>query len=285
MPTKSEVLTTIMVTRHTSQRKINMIKIRDLNYKYPREDNFALEGINLEIKQGEKVAIIGHNGSGKSTLAKALIGLVKPASGIIRINDLELNHKNLLEIRSFAGMVFQNPNSQIIGSTVEEDLSFGLLSKVKSREEAKAIVDDITSKLGLTDKLSSNPRSLSGGQKQRVAIGAIMALNPKVLILDEVTSMLDTKSKNEVLSLIEKLHKDSKQTVISVTHNMDEAALADRVIVLSKGKIIKDGKPSEVLFDFVNNQDDNLSFEYEVCSKLGIKPSKNMDEIVVQLCK
>lgn len=262
-----------------------MISIKNLSYKYPKEDNFALEDVNLEIKQGQKVAIIGHNGSGKSTLSKALIGLVKPASGSITINDIELNEKNLFKIREFAGMVFQNPNSQIIGSTVEEDLSFGLLSKVKSREEAKKIVSDIATKLELTDKLLNNPRNLSGGQKQRVAIGAMMALKPKVLILDEITSMLDTKSKNEVLKIIEKLHKDLNQTIVSVTHNMDEAALADRIIVLSNGKIIKDGKPSEVLKYFLSNHEGNLSFEYELSNKLGIDSSQSIDEIVRQLCK
>lgn len=245
-----------------------MIKIENLSYQYHGSKKFALNNINLNIKEGEKIAIIGDNGSGKSTLAKILIGLVKPQSGSIYVEDLLLNEKNLLAIREKIGVVFQNPNYQFIGSNVEEDLAFGLQNKNIDRNEMIKIIDDIANEFEISHLLKSEPHNLSGGQKQKVALASILVLNPEYLILDEVTSMLDSKNTKEIWKTIENIHHKN-MTVISITHNMDLAALADRIIVMSNGKIIGDGSPKKI-FDtkFANEDFVTPSFEVDLSSKL-----------------
>lgn len=267
-----------------------MIKIKDLKFKYAGADNFALNGVTLDIQTGKYVAILGHNGSGKSTLSKLLVGLYKPTEGEIEINDTLISKKNLTKIRSKIGIVFQNPDNQFVGSSVEDDIAFGLENKQMPREQMKEQVLKFAKLVGMEKHLNKEPQNLSGGQKQRVAIASTLALDPEIIIFDEVTSMLDPKGKREVLDIIQQVQKDKKKTLISITHNMDEAILADQVIVLSNGKLVASGKPADIL----NNEKItklakiDAPFIYKVSKALshkGVKPTYDKKVLIGEICK
>lgn len=267
-----------------------MIKIKDLKFKYAGADNFALNGVSLEIPTGKYVAVLGHNGSGKSTLSKILVGLYKPTEGEVEINGTVISKKTLTEIRSKIGIVFQNPDNQFVGSTVEDDIAFGLENKRITREEMRKLVPEFARLVGMEKHLNKEPQNLSGGQKQRVAIASTLALDPEIIIFDEVTSMLDPKGKREVLEIIQSVQKDKNKTLISITHNMDEAILADQVIVLSDGKLVASGNPAEIL----NNEKItklakiDAPFIYKVSKALahkGIEPTYDKKKLVGELCK
>ena len=225
---------------------MNIATVEHLSYSYDDEAE-VLRDVSFSLEEGKYYCLVGHNGSGKSTLAKCLMGLVLRFEGKITLFDMPLNGKNLRSIRSHIGIVFQNPDNQFVGSTVADDIAFGLENKRVPHEKMQGIIETFAKKTGMIEHLAHEPSSLSGGQKQRVAIAGVLAMEPDLIILDEATSMLDPKGKAEILDLIHSLRKENpKLTILSITHDVEEASRADEVIVLSKGEIILKGKPEEV---------------------------------------
>lgn len=224
-----------------------IIELEDIHYRYHEDDaREALAGVSLEIRRGEWLAIIGHNGSGKSTLAKVMNGLIEANTGSVVVNGKTLTEETVFEARRTVGMVFQNPDNQFVGTTVEDDIAFGLENIGLPREEMLERVTRVLDMVKMSEFRTKEPARLSGGQKQRVAIAGVTALEPEVIILDEATSMLDPKGRLEVISTIQKLHKEKKITVISITHDLDEAAQADRVVLMEQGQIQQIGTPKEI---------------------------------------
>ncbi|MGM9903520.1 energy-coupling factor transporter ATP-binding protein EcfA [Enterococcus sp. 10A9_DIV0425] len=224
-----------------------IIELGKINYKYQPEDlRPALTDVSFTINKGEWIAIIGHNGSGKSTLAKTINGLLLPESGTVKVGNQLLNEENIWAIRRKVGMVFQNPDNQFVGSTVEDDVAFGLENQGIPRKEMIERVKDALEKVRMADFATREPARLSGGQKQRVAIAGIVALRPEIIILDEATSMLDPEGREEVIATIKKIKDESHLTVISITHDIDEAANANRILVMKEGQLVNEGTPQEI---------------------------------------
>lgn len=224
-----------------------VISIKNIHFNYQDQDTReALSDVSLDVYEGEWLAIIGHNGSGKSTLAKMMNGLLEASSGKIYIDGQLLTEDTVYEARRKVGMVFQNPDNQFVGTTVEDDIAFGLENIGMSRNEMVQKINASLEMVRMTKFKEKEPARLSGGQKQRVAIAGMIALAPKVVILDEATSMLDPQGRFEVISTIQQLHKDKGITVISITHDLDEATQADRVLLMEGGKVNRIGKPSEI---------------------------------------
>lgn len=224
-----------------------VVEAKNLLFKYDeRLKTPILSNVSFSIEKGEWVAIVGHNGSGKSTLAHILVGLLTPQEGSIYISGMKMDQNTLREIRLKIGMVFQNPENQFIGTTVADDVAFGLENLNVPYREMKKRVDEAIDLVGMSDFRNHDPSRLSGGQKQRVAIAGILALHPAVIVLDEAFVMLDPKSRRELISTIQQLKEKENLTVISITHDMNEAAEADRVLMLKEGKIETSGTPAEV---------------------------------------
>lgn len=224
-----------------------IIELQGLNYRYqPDSDRQALTNVSTTIYRGEWIAVIGHNGSGKSTLAKAINGLIVPQEGTVLVDGLPMNEENVWNIRKKIGMVFQNPDNQFVGATVEDDVAFGLENQGVPHDEMVALVEASLEKVRILAFREKEPARLSGGQKQRVAIAGVVALSPDVIILDEATSMLDPKGRFEVINTIQKLREEKQLTVISITHDIDEAANANRILVMKQGELIKEGSPEEI---------------------------------------
>ncbi len=228
------------------------VRLEHLSYSYKNDDNIneedlTINDVNFDIYEGEYVALIGHNGSGKSTLAKLIIGLYVQLKGQIYIFDQEMNDYNVYELRRNLGIIFQNPDNQFIGSTVRDDIAFGLENDCIDTDTMKVLVDEFAEKVGMKEYLDKEPSNLSGGQKQRVAIAGALARKPKILIMDEATAMLDPKGRRDIRNLIKKMKDENPGlTIISITHDIDEAYQADKVIVLNKGKVFLSGTPEEV---------------------------------------
>ncbi|MCM3033489.1 MULTISPECIES: energy-coupling factor ABC transporter ATP-binding protein [unclassified Niallia] len=222
-----------------------LVTVDSLSFMYEDQQRKALDNVSFQVKQGEWVAIVGHNGSGKSTLAKLLNGLYFSSEGSIQIGDVTISEETVWEARRKIGMVFQNPDNQFVGTTVKDDVAFGLENIAVPREEMHKRVEAALSKVNMLPFLDQEPHHLSGGQKQRVAIAGVIALKPSIIVLDEATSMLDPQGRQEVLELMKEL-KEENMTVISITHDLDEAARADRIIIMNEGKIYKEGNPSEI---------------------------------------
>lgn len=231
---------------------MEMIKVENVHYFYKKDINdevktVALEGINLEIKKGEFVAIIGHNGSGKSTLAKHFNAILLPDNGRVIVEGIDTrDNEHLWAIRSKVGMVFQNPDNQIVATIVEEDVAFGPENLGVPSEEIRKRVDDALKAVEMIDYAKHGPHLLSGGQKQRVAIAGVLAMKPSCIVLDEPTAMLDPSGRKEVLQTIKRLNKEEGITIVLITHFMEEAVEADRVVVISDGKVVLEGIPREV---------------------------------------
>lgn len=228
-----------------------MIKIENLSYSYPsndeKESHFALNGINLEVNKGDFVAVLGHNGSGKSTLGKLLNAQIFPSIGDIWIDDLNSKDENSIwDYRSKCSMVFQNPDNQMVATTVEEEVAFGVENLQVQNPELRKRVDNAIELVGMSDFKTRNPSALSGGQKQRVSIAGVVAMMSDYIIFDEPTAMLDPKGRKDVIELVEKLNKKYGKTIIYITHYMEEAIIADKIIVLDKGKIALEGGAREV---------------------------------------
>ncbi|MGL4389914.1 MAG: energy-coupling factor ABC transporter ATP-binding protein [Carnobacterium maltaromaticum] len=224
-----------------------IIKLDDISYKYhPNEEVEALKNVSLSIEKGEWVAIIGHNGSGKSTLAKTINGLLAPTNGTVTVGNQLLTEETVWDVRRMVGMVFQNPDNQFVGSTVQDDVAFGLENSGVPRDEMVKRVTDAIDKVKMSDFIEKEPARLSGGQKQRVAIAGVVALRPDIIILDEATSMLDPQGRQEVLATVKAIKEEENLTVISITHDIDEAASANRILVMKNGQLIREGTPQEI---------------------------------------
>ena len=225
-----------------------LIEVKNLKYSYDQKKP-AVDDVSFEIEKGLYYTIIGHNGSGKSTIAKLIAGLLEKESGEIIIDGMPLDRENLYKIRSKIGIVFQNPDNQFIGSTVQDDIAFGLENHCVPQEEMDDIINTFAEKVGMTKYLHSEPTHLSGGQKQRVAIAGVLAMNPQILIFDEATSMLDPQGKAEIKKVIMDLHENSGLTILSITHDIDEVVTSDKVMVLYEGKIAMFDTPEEIFKD------------------------------------
>ncbi|MDD5914236.1 MAG: energy-coupling factor transporter ATPase [Oscillospiraceae bacterium] len=228
-----------------------MIETKDLTFAYPSAEGerstLALDGVSLSIEKGSFVVILGHNGSGKSTLAKMFNAVLLPSGGTVYVDGMDTgNEELLLEIRRRVGMVFQNPDNQIVANVVEEDVAFAPENLGVPSAEIRVRVDRALAAVGMEQFMQHAPHLLSGGQKQRIAIAGVLAMKPKCIVLDEATAMLDPIGRSEVLSTIERLHKQDGITVVLITHHMNEAENADRVIVMNDGRLAMDGAPREV---------------------------------------
>lgn len=228
-----------------------MIRFENVTYKYNTsgEENqlVAINNINLSIKKGEYLVILGHNGSGKSTLAKLINGLLLPTEGNVYVNGMNTKEEeNIWKIREIAGMVFQNPDNQIVANIVEEDVAFGPENLGIPPEEIRRRVDKALEIVEMTEYKKHAPHLLSGGQKQRVAIAGILAMKPECIILDEPTAMLDPVGRIEVINTLKKLNREEKKTIVLITHYMEEAVEADRLLIMEKGKIVMEGTPREI---------------------------------------
>ncbi len=236
-------------------REKNIIEVNNVSFVYKGNDQdkldvTALEDISITIAEGEFIAVLGRNGSGKSTLAKLFNALLLPAVGTVIVDGINtLNEEMLWDIRSTAGMVFQNPDNQIVGTVVEEDVAFGPENLGVPQQEIRERVDEALEIIGLSEFKKHAPHLLSGGQKQRVAIAGILAMKPKCIVLDEATAMLDPIGRKEVMSILERLNTQENITVVHITHHMDEAVVADRVLVIDEGKCVIIGTPKEVFSD------------------------------------
>ena len=223
-----------------------ILKVENASFSYDKQ-NKVLKDISFEVERGEYIAIIGHNGSGKSTLAKLLNGLLVADSGSVIVDGLSLDDKkNLFEIRKRVGVVFQNPDNQLVASIVEDDVAFGPENLGIERKEIGERIDFALKAVGMEEFRKVSPTRLSGGQKQRIAIAGVLALKPEILVLDESTAMLDPQGRKEVLEVVEKLNEEEKVTVIAITHYMEEAVRADRILVINHGEIVMSGTPKEV---------------------------------------
>ena len=274
----------------------NIIEVNGISFEYITEESKfkAIEDLSLNVTQGEFVAIIGHNGSGKSTLSKNLNAILMPTQGDIVINGLNTKEEeNLWDIRQSAGMVFQNPDNQIVATVVEEDVAFGPENLGIDPKEIRERVEESLKSVGMYELKERQPHLLSGGQKQRVAIAGIIAMKPKCIIFDEATAMLDPSGRKEVMKTIKKLNKEDNITVLHITHFMEEAVEADRVIVMEKGKKILEGTPRQVFSKIDKLREIGLDVPYmtelsNLLNKEGIDIDSDIltvDEMVMKLCQ
>lgn len=267
-----------------------VVEIKNLTFSYDGNKN-TIDNVSLKIKKGSFVSVVGHNGCGKSTLAKLLIGLLVPQQGEIYIDEELLDKKTSPRIRQKMALVFQNPDNQFIGSTVEDDIAFGLENRCVKHDKMQDIIDTYAEEVGMKDFLKKEPSMLSGGQKQRVAIAGALALSPQIIIFDESTSMLDPKGKKDIRALINKMRKNNPDlTVISITHDIEEAFESDEVIVMNKGKVVTSGSPKEILknHDLMAEAGLEVPFVLAVQEKLSIynkqiPEANNLDELVEAL--
>ena len=229
---------------------MNAIELKDVHYAYPGSEESgqeAVKGVTLSIEEGSFVALVGHNGSGKSTLARLLNGLFVPTNGDVVVYGVNTkDEKRIYDVRSRVGMVFQNPDNQMIATNVADDIAFGPENLGVEREEIIRRVDWALEQVGMSEYRDGTPFKLSGGQKQRLAIAGVLAIKPRVMVLDEATAMLDPKGRDEVMAVIRRLNREEGMTVVHITHYMDEALGADRLVVMNDGLVVADGKPSEV---------------------------------------
>jgi len=222
-----------------------IIEFRNVSFRYSEDKPWVLKDCSFEIYEREWVAIIGHNGSGKSTIAKLTNGLLFPEQGEIFINGVRLDESSVWDIRKEIGMVFQNPDNQFVGTTVQDDVAFGMENRGVPRAKMLKQIDTTLKAVGMTDYLMTEPHKLSGGQKQRVAIASVLAISPSVLIMDEATAMLDPLGRNEIMRTVSDVQEKNDIALITITHDLNEVVQADRVIVLNKGEIWKEATPRE----------------------------------------
>ena len=264
---------------------MSKLEIKNLCFSY-EESRPVIDDISLSIDKGSFVAILGHNGSGKSTLAKLIVGLLEKSGGQIFFDGKEITRKNIRDLQTKTALVFQNPDNQFIGSTVEDDIAFGLENIQFPHDKMQEEIEKFAASVNMLDYLDKEPINLSGGQKQRVALAGALILRPEILILDEATSMLDPKGKSTVRKYLNRIHKENPDlSIISITHDVDEALLADQVLILSKGKLVKSGKPKDVLRDEQALLDLKLDmpFVYRVEKKLGEACIDSKAESIEQL--
>lgn len=249
---------------------MNIIEVKNLKYKYNQEDEqYTLNDVSFHVKQGEWLSIIGHNGSGKSTTVRLIDGLLEAESGDIYIDGDALTVDNVWDKRCLIGMVFQNPDNQFVGATVEDDVAFGLENQGILLEEMRSRVNEALELVGMADFKTREPARLSGGQKQRVAIAGVVALCPKIIILDEATSMLDPEGRLDLIKIVREIKDRHGMTVISITHDLDEVALSDRVIVMKNGQVESISTPKELFMrEDLADLDLDRPFTTELASSL-----------------
>ena len=274
----------------------NIVEVNNISFEYiTEEESFkAIEDLSLDIKKGEFLVIIGHNGSGKSTLSKNLNAILVPTKGNILIDNMDTrDEENLWNIRQTAGMVFQNPDNQIVATIVEEDVAFGPENLGIEPSEIRKRVDESLKSVGIYELRDKQPHLLSGGQKQRVAIAGIISMKPKCIIFDEATAMLDPSGRKEVMNTIKRLNKEENISVIHITHFMEEAVDADRVIVMEKGRKVLEGTPKQVFSKIDKLKEIGLDVPYMTelsreLNKEGLDIDSDIltvDEMVMKLCQ
>ena len=251
----------------------SIIDVKNLSFRYKEsQEYYDVKDITFHVKRGEWLSIVGHNGSGKSTTVRLIDGLLEAESGEIVIDGQQLTEENIWNIRRQIGMVFQNPDNQFVGATVEDDVAFGLENQGLSRQEMKKRVEEALDLVGMLDFKKREPARLSGGQKQRVAIAGVVALRPAILILDEATSMLDPEGRRELIETVKGIRKDYDMTVISITHDLEEVAMSDRVLVMKKGSIESTSSPREL---FSRNDLDQIGLDDPFANQLKHSLSQN----------
>ena len=244
----------------------SIIDVKNLSFRYKEnQEYYDVKDITFHVKRGEWLSIVGHNGSGKSTTIRLIDGLLEAESGEIVIDGQRLTEENVWNIRRQIGMVFQNPDNQFVGATVEDDVAFGLENQGLSRQEMKKRVEEALDLVGMLDFKKREPARLSGGQKQRVAIAGVVALRPSILILDEATSMLDPEGRRELIETVKGIRKDYDMTVISITHDLEEVAMSDRVLVMKKGSIESTSSPRDL---FSRNDLDQIGLDDPFANQL-----------------
>ena len=251
----------------------SIIDVKNLSFRYKEsQEYYDVKDIMFHVKRGEWLSIVGHNGSGKSTTVRLIDGLLEAESGEIVIDGQRLTEENVWNIRRQIGMVFQNPDNQFVGATVEDDVAFGLENQGLSRQEMQKRVEEALDLVGMLDFKKREPARLSGGQKQRVAIAGVVALRPAILILDEATSMLDPEGRRELIETVKGIRKDYDMTVISITHDLEEVAMSDRVLVMKKGEIESTSSPREL---FSRNDLDQIGLDDPFSNQLKYSLSQN----------
>ena len=251
----------------------SIIDVKNLSFRYKEsQEYYDVKDITFHVKRGEWLSIVGHNGSGKSTTVRLIDGLLEAESGEIVIDGQRLTEENVWNIRRQIGMVFQNPDNQFVGATVEDDVAFGLENQGLSRQEMKKRVEEALDLVGMLEFKRREPARLSGGQKQRVAIAGVVALRPAILILDEATSMLDPEGRRELIETVKGIRKDYDMTVISITHDLEEVAMSDRVLVMKKGEIESTSSPREL---FSRNDLDQIGLDDPFANQLKHSLSQN----------
>ena len=270
---------------------MKQIDVKNLDFSYD-EQTHAVKNVSFSIEKGSYTTIIGHNGSGKSTIAKLMIGLLEKNSGEIIVDGLPLTLENLQEIRNKVGIVFQNPDNQFIGSTVRDDIAFGLENHCVEPEKMDEIINEFAKKVNMVEFLDSEPTKLSGGQKQRVAIAGVLAMAPEIMIFDESTSMLDPQGKNEINEVIRELHAKTKMTLVSITHDIEEVTKSDFVIVMNNGQIVMSGKPDEIMMREKELLKSNLDLPFSLKiikelekNKIKLNKSVTLEGLVDELCQ
>ena len=251
----------------------SIIDVKNLSFRYKEsQEYYDVKDITFHVKRGEWLSIVGHNGSGKSTTIRLIDGLLEAESGEIVIDGQRLTEENVWNIRRQIGMVFQNPDNQFVGATVEDDVAFGLENQGLSRQEMQKRVEEALDLVGMLDFKKREPARLSGGQKQRVAIAGVVALRPAILILDEATSMLDPEGRRELIETVKGIRKDYDMTVISITHDLEEVAMSDRVLIMKKGSIESTSSPREL---FSRNDLDQIGLDDPFANQLKHSLSQN----------
>ena len=270
-----------------------IIRLKDVVFQYEGNDRPAVDGVCLDVRQGEFLAVLGRNGSGKSTLARLLNALLIPNSGTVEVDGLIATEDNPYPVREVCGMVFQNPDNQIVATVVEEDCAFGLENRGVPSDEIRRRVDEALTEVGMNERALSSPSMLSGGQKQRVAIAGVLAMRPKIIVFDESTAMLDPIGRRDVFRLARRINREEGITVIWITHFMEEAVQADRVVVMEDGKVEMIGEPRQVF----SNVDQVLMYGLDVPEMMKLaaklreagvnvpKDTLTVEEMAVELCR
>ncbi len=267
------------------------VELKNLSFSYQKGQE-VIKNVSLNIEKGSYTTLVGHNGSGKSTIAKLIVGLLEKDAGEILIDGLAMNEENIRKIRRKVGTVFQNPDNQFIGSTVRDDIAFGLENSQVAQEKMDAIINRFAQDVGMVEYLEREPEKLSGGQKQRVAIAGVLAMSPDIIVFDEATSMLDPRGKREIKQLIKDIHRVNQITVISITHDIEEVVESDFVYVLNDGEIAMSGKPEDVLI----RKDELIAISLDVPfaikiqqlfldKNIDLKPEIKMEGLVKQICQ
>ena len=264
---------------------MSIIETRDLTFHYEDDGSLALDGVSLSIEEGSFTAVLGHNGSGKSTFAKHLNAILLPSGGKVYVGGMDTtDEEKLFPIRETAGMVFQNPDNQIVATVVEEDVAFACENMGLPPAEIRRRVDQALAAVGMTEFARHAPHLLSGGQKQRVAIAGVLAMRPRVIVMDEPTAMLDPSGRAEVMQAVSRLNRETGMTVVLITHHMDEAAQADRVIVMQGGKVALDGTPKQVFSQVDRLESLSLTAPQTVLLLRELDANLNLEALTVEEC-